>query len=478
MKRNLIDFKSISEDFLNDVITFLLEGETFEIITDIIFNSNGTIKSAFKIALDDKTKIKKIEEVFDEIQVNKSNYTIWLYKNDLFIKDSYLVVMINKKDLKRYSSDKDVLFKPFLFYFIEKSISYIINNANNIALMSMIDKDEFVRKVTKDYLREVFNTIGAGYLVDEVFTVFSIISTQKYEKSRSEGFILFTNNSNLPMSVEFSKDIDIARRNYRTIRKLLEFSRNGNFPLIAVNGKIIGISEINYIDEKLLLVRFYENMWEVYIYDPFVNIKSKDILTLDMYNMRFYPLVRVKNGLPEIPRLKFDREYLKNILISTFKNIPDELLRRLIETVTSASRLGHGLIIIITTSNIAKMESNRLTYKSFQIKPFSLFENNKLNIELLRSITSIDGAIIIDLDGICYGVGVILDGDISGVENPSRGARYNSSLRYIETRNNEAVAIVISDDGMVDIISNDMIQEKKIIGISETFIEDTKSFIS
>ncbi len=478
MRRSLIDFKSSIEGFLNDTISFILENEDFEIITDVLLISKTSVKSVFNIALEKNLKSTAPEEIIKAIQDSKPNYEVWIFKTNLPIKSSYLVVMIDKETIQKYSGTQNVPFKQFLPYFIKECILFAISNSDNLASLPIVDKDEFVRRVAKEYLKEIFGSIGIEYLVEEAFTVFSIVSTQKYEKERSEGFIIFSQTPNIPISVEFSKNIDIARRNYRVIRKVLEFSKNTNFSLVAYDGKIIGISNTNLIHTKSLLVRFYENTWEVCVYDPSVTIKSKNILTLDIGNMKFLPLIRIKNGLPEIPEIKFDRNYLKKTLTSTFKNIPKESLRKLTEIVSASSRLGHGLIIIITTPNIARMEASRLTYKSFQIKPFSLFENNELNIELLRSITSIDGAIIIDLDGICYGIGIILDGDISVIENPSRGARYNSSIRYIETRNNEAVAIVVSDDGMVDIISTDLIQEKKIIDISEMFIEEKQSIIS
>jgi hypothetical protein len=478
MRRNLIDFKSSVEGFLNDTLSFILEGEEIEIITDILLTSKTSVKSVFNTTLEKNLRSTAPEEIIKAIQDSKPNYEIWLFKTNLPVKSSYLVVMVGKEMIQKYSSSQNLPFKSFLPYFIEKSILFAISNSDNLASLPIVDKDEFVRKVAKEHLKEIFGSMGIGYLVEEAFTVFSIVSTQKYEKERSEGFIIFPQTRDIPISVEFSKGIDIARRNYRVIRKVLEFSKNPNFSLVAYDGKIVGISDTNLIHTKSLLIRFYENTWEVCMYDPSLIIKSKNIFTLDIGNMRFLPLIRIKNGLPEIPEIKFDRDYLRETLTSTFKNIPKESLRKLTEIVSASSRLGHGLIIIITTSNIARMEASRLTYKSFQIKPFSLFENDELNIELLRSITSIDGAIIIDLDGICYGIGIILDGDISGIENPSRGARYNSPLRYIETRNNEAVAIVVSDDGMVDIISTKLIQEKKIIGISEMFIEEKRSLIS
>lgn len=58
--------------------------------------------------------------------------------------------------------------------------------------------------------------------------------------------------------------------------------------------------------------------------------------------------------------------------------------------------------------------------------------------------------------GICYSLGVILDGLASARGTPARGARYNSALRYVETvrkqRQHRCVAVVVSEDGPVDVL--------------------------
>jgi hypothetical protein len=64
---------------------------------------------------------------------------------------------------------------------------------------------------------------------------------------------------------------------------------------------------------------------------------------------------------------------------------------------------------------------------------------------------------VLDPDGTCHGIGVILDGKGGKQRCPydrSRGARYNSTRRYYYAcqlkDSNHCFAIVISEDGMVD----------------------------
>ena len=74
---------------------------------------------------------------------------------------------------------------------------------------------------------------------------------------------------------------------------------------------------------------------------------------------------------------------------------------------------------------------------------------------MITRVTSIDGALLIDRSGICHAIGVILDGLASPKGTPSRGARFNSAIRYVESAksaNTEVLAIVVSEDGSVDVL--------------------------
>ena len=51
-------------------------------------------------------------------------------------------------------------------------------------------------------------------------------------------------------------------------------------------------------------------------------------------------------------------------------------------------------------------------------------------------------------------MGVILDGKSRPNRGtPTRGARYNSAVRYVESSPYPCLAVVVSEDGMVDIVT-------------------------
>ena len=70
---------------------------------------------------------------------------------------------------------------------------------------------------------------------------------------------------------------------------------------------------------------------------------------------------------------------------------------------------------------------------------------------LPQRLAAVDGAILMDPRGFCHAFAVILDGIASATGDPSRGARYNSSIRYRDSREGPTAIVIVSEDGGVDI---------------------------
>jgi hypothetical protein len=73
----------------------------------------------------------------------------------------------------------------------------------------------------------------------------------------------------------------------------------------------------------------------------------------------------------------------------------------------------------------------------------------------IQKLTSIDGSLLLLSNGECHAIGVILDGKATEQEDSSRGARYNSAIRYSQSIKGKInhLIVVISEDGMIDFIS-------------------------
>ncbi len=127
----------------------------------------------------------------------------------------------------------------------------------------------------------------------------------------------------------------------------------------------------------------------------------------------------------------------------------------------------HGTIAIVSNnrkkSDSEEFEIERLCGKNRGIYLTSEFvcsknEEGKMewNNEQLLSLTGVDGALFMDLQGNCSAFSVLLDGEAKVKGDVGRGARYNSVVNYIKQKPKKEVyiGIIISEDGMIDIVNN------------------------
>ncbi len=104
----------------------------------------------------------------------------------------------------------------------------------------------------------------------------------------------------------------------------------------------------------------------------------------------------------------------------------------------------HGALMILGNKKQIKNEVKRLTdlAKGTMIEKLELAD--KENLSLLQGLATIDGAVMVDYNGDCYGFGIILDGRARLRGDTGRGSRYNSALNY--ATNHKCYAVVFSED--------------------------------
>jgi hypothetical protein len=117
-----------------------------------------------------------------------------------------------------------------------------------------------------------------------------------------------------------------------------------------------------------------------------------------------------------------------------------ERLRAAVSAVLAA---GRGITVVVSAE--ASAEARRLAAQGTPIAP------RALEPEVLQAATGIGGAILLDPEGVCHAIGVILDGVATGGGERSRGSRFNSAANYVRGRPG-TLAVVISDDGSVDLL--------------------------
>ena len=273
---------------------------------------------------------------------------------------------------------------------------------------------------------------STGELSDEsLFHTCNSVSSLRYEGSESIGrFIICAEDSNhIDIAIEFESIIKL--RNFKAIRKLLELC-NDKLNLLCSPRGIFALGSVKN-----------ESAGE-----------AADIFTIEFtshyswvlqHNSR--ELMKVSYGLPSLPVERLDENSFRQKFQRTFPNITSENLAKILILVGCATHQRHGTMLVI--SDHAAHEATRLKKQSTIVRPIGLTP------EIIMSISSIDGAVLTDPNGCCYAIGVILDGIATNEGDPSRGARYNSAIRYMayaKELGHNCLLVVISEDGYVDVI--------------------------
>jgi hypothetical protein len=120
----------------------------------------------------------------------------------------------------------------------------------------------------------------------------------------------------------------------------------------------------------------------------------------------------------------------------------------------AARSASHGALVVISPA--AEAEAARLGSRATRLAP----ERHPPSVTM--GLASVDGALIVDLQGRCHAAGVILDGSAfdgapEGLnESAARGSRFNSAVRYLvfqrQQRGVRAGALVFSEDQGVDLL--------------------------
>lgn len=266
------------------------------------------------------------------------------------------------------------------------------------------------------------------------------LSAMKYENEINSGSIIALEvgredsfeemAKNYDISLTLSIPIKITQENYKKIRKLLQIAQKELSLLMNDQGEVFAIGKMgkgsNCEFYKVCFTNFLE--WKFY------------------KNGEEY--LRFKNMLPLFPEKRTGiQQKDMELLMMTFGNSYVNELKEIIEGAVNQS---HGTMVVFAEN--AEGEASRLAMSGILINP------TKVSEELVVAATSIDGAMICDERGICYAIGVILDGEAFDIGDPSRGARYNSALRYRnqQKRNGKKTfVVVVSEDKYINCISTE-----------------------
>jgi hypothetical protein len=293
--------------------------------------------------------------------------------------------------------------------------------------------DTYRGRKTDELLRQAGNRlmetpVWAGsdiYFMYGLFSSCNYISELTYESEGTAGVMLIAPKGHKNIERTLSLTTPISLGEHRAVRKLLQIASAGDC-LLCDGSNVIGFGRkrgiYNQAESDLFEVRFTRHYhWELLHAE--------------------HPMMRVSYGTPTLPRPSLNAEKLGSDLTRIFPGLRADHIERLVTLAMSACKQRHGALLVITPD--AEAEAKRLANQSTLIEPLVLTE------AMVNAVTSIDGAALLAPDGTCFAIGVILDGLATPKGNPARGARFNSSLRYVSGKQ-KCVAVIVSEDGTAE----------------------------
>ncbi|MBV6510052.1 MAG: hypothetical protein JJLCMIEE_03171 [Acidimicrobiales bacterium] len=262
-----------------------------------------------------------------------------------------------------------------------------------------------------------------GGMPGDLLEVLEGIVSLEYERSAADGRIVVVGQSRA-LTVRSVLARAVSLRDSRAIRKLLEVS-DEDVALLTDGSKVFGLGDIESRESDD---------------SPAFEIIVPSHATFELRHDGV-ALMRVAYGRPALPRPLLDRIRFDDVVKRVLAVEDTTILWTIVEAAAGG---GHGTIIVVSAD--AEGEAERLSGQA------TLLEPAELRADDVTRFSRIDGATLLDVEGRCHAVGVILDGEATGAGDPSRGSRFNSSLRYQASSRTAVVAVVVSDDGYVDLV--------------------------
>ena len=290
--------------------------------------------------------------------------------------------------------------------------------------------EELVRQAATDFMYTLGIAIGdRSFIISDLFTQFNLISSWMYEGTQGTGRLLLAQPTGdaIDMSLQFAEPVSF--RAPRWARKVLQLATGGT-ALIADCAEIFGLGDV------------------AAAHNP---AGSQDVFAIEFlghYHWRLacgeQVLLVSQYGRASLPQEILSHARLHDTYQRLFPAADMEDFERFWELCQAAVKQRHGSMLVVALD--AECEAARLRSQGTQIKPTTL------TTPLYHQVSGIDGAVLVDPQGVCYAIGVILDGPAHRACTPSRGARYNSGIRYVHATGTRRLAVVVSDDRTVDVI--------------------------
>lgn len=295
--------------------------------------------------------------------------------------------------------------------------------------ISPIEDDVPTDAIRRSAIRLVFSTamIAGETLAKGLFDSFEALASTAYEGRAGSGSVILASDGHRYVDVGVRLRAPVSVRERLQFRKLMELS-GPDLSLLVDGTTIYGLGTVS---------EEYDGSTE--------DVFGFTVVEQGIWQMSHHGsgLLRVANGHPQLPRPRMSPSLFVDSMRRVFADVGDDNIRAIWRLAQTAVSQAKGTMLVVTTA--AAQEAKRLAPQALAIEP------QQIDSRLLRSLTRIDGAVLLTPDGTCHAVGVILDGIATGVGDPGRGARYNSAVRYTAASSAPCLIVIVSDDGMIDV---------------------------
>ncbi|HLW01618.1 MAG TPA: diadenylate cyclase [Ktedonobacterales bacterium] len=287
---------------------------------------------------------------------------------------------------------------------------------------------EMVRSAAREFVKSL--VVLSGEIFDTpLYEALNEVSTMLYEQRVGVGHMLLAHRDVSGVNRTFTLGQPVGLGEHRAVRKLLELSRGKELALLTDGQEIYGLGSIgdeyNPASESVFSITVPgQGTWEIYHGEQ--------------------SLLRAEYGQPKLPYARLEREHFIDIATRVFYDPPTCNAATLWDLAQAAAKAEHGTMLVVSAD--AANEARRLSAQAI------IIEATSVSAVDLSYLTTIDGAILLDPTGTMHAMGVILDGIASRNGDPSRGSRYNSAIRYLDTTEIPTMITLVSEDGMINVL--------------------------
>jgi hypothetical protein len=294
----------------------------------------------------------------------------------------------------------------------------------------LVEPGELTRAAGESLAVDVAYRADSNLPAHGFFAAMNQLATATYEKRPGLGRLILASPTSEDLRVALLLKQPAPMNETRTMRKLLETSRTDGAALLTDGSVAYGLG-----DAKATYHAAGESLFEVVVSGPG---------TWDLRHVE-QPLMRVVFGSPRLAETRLSRVSFDDVARRVLGPAGHYDSDRLWALAMAAKDAEHGTMLVVSSQ--ATAEAARLQSQALVVQP------TMLETSLVAQLKSIDGALLVDPTGVVEAVGVILDGRATAEGDRSRGARYNSALRYLASVPPKTTMIVlVSEDGILDLL--------------------------